>query len=177
MFLLNINFSIVVRVVLQEERGGVLLQEKHLSISFCLLAFLYCICLRQIKHSPNFSECRIFEVMYIQVQKSSEFTSLLLPTDPPTVSLYVMRRPKKTLIQKTMFSFLSTPLKKKIGDKLTQVYHPKKDISDCFSPFEHLSTLASPSSYKMVHTTRGLYFFKIEILNLNRTSGPCWPPT
>ena len=66
--------------------------------------------------------------------------------------------------KKTMVSFLSTPIKKKKnGDKLTQVYHPKKDISDCFSPFEHLSTLVIPSSSKMVWGTRGLYFFKIEM--------------
>ena len=62
-----------------------------------------------------------------------------------------------------MVSFLSTPIKKKNGDKLTQVYHPKKDTSDCFSPFEHLSTLVIPSSSKMVLGTRGLYFFKIEM--------------
>ena len=64
--------------------------------------------------------------------------------------------------KKTMVSFLSIPIKKKNGDKLTQVYHPKKDISDCFSPFEHLSTLVIPLSSEMVRGTRGLYFFNIE---------------
>ena len=40
---------------------------------------------------------------------------------------------------------------------------PTTLVDLCFSPFEHLSTLAIPSSSKMVQGTRRLYFFKIEM--------------